>query len=55
MEMSLNLSGKSRVEVKQNDIITTPRKNAVSNIFTEILDIKPQSLAAVSSFGMEKL
>ncbi len=36
-------------KVKQNDIITTPRKNAVSNIFTEILDIKPQSLAAVSS------
>jgi hypothetical protein len=33
--------------VCQDNIISTPQKDAIGNIFTEILAIKPQSLAAV--------
>jgi hypothetical protein len=34
--------------VRQGNLTSTPMKGAVTNIFTEILAIKPQSLAAVS-------
>lgn len=34
-------------KVKQDNIVAVPRKNAIGNIFQEILGIRPQSLAAV--------
>ncbi|NMC37769.1 MAG: DUF4340 domain-containing protein [Bacteroidales bacterium] len=35
-------------KLKQEDIITIPRGNAVKNILSEVLEIKPKSLAAVN-------
>lgn len=35
-------------KLKQGEIITIPRENAIKRIFSEILEIKPQSLAAVN-------
>lgn len=39
--------------IKQAEIVSEPMKNAVKNIFTEILEIKPQSLAAVDKSSWE--